>query len=177
MIHGSKCQITSQCQIKPSAQANGTVLRERNITLKDCRLCTLKTIPSVASHLPAFYFWCSKKRCTSQQTLHFLSAVRLYSYLPGRERNTWDEQWKKKKNALMQFMSWYSAFTFSIQFPSLIALLLIQSLPYARCGPDTTDPEVWELSVKVIQESSSEPVRVKSTASHFPQTSRTTERP
>lgn len=40
---------------------NENVLRECNITLKDCRLCTLKTIPSVASHLPEFYFWCSKK--------------------------------------------------------------------------------------------------------------------
>lgn len=46
---------------------------------------------------------------------------------------------KKRKNALMQFMRGYSVFRFSIQFPSLIALLLIQSLPCAQCRPDTTD--------------------------------------
>lgn len=85
--------------------------------------------------------------------------------ISGSEKNTWDEQ---RKNALMQFMRGYSVFRFSIQFPSLIALLLIQSLPYAQWGPDTTDLRVWELSVKVIQESFSKAVRV--TASHFLQT-------
>ena len=169
MIHGSKCQITSQCHIKLSAQENENVLRECNITSKDCRLCTLKTIPSVASHLAVFYFWsCKKVHVPTNFTLSLSCA----HVCQGGEKNTWDEQ---RKNALMPFMRGYSAFRFSIQFPSLIALLLIQSLPYARCGPDTTDLRVWELSVKVIQESFSKPVRVKCTASHFPQTSRTTQ--
>lgn len=35
---------------------------ECNIIFKDCRLGTLKTIPSVASHLPEFYFWCTMKK-------------------------------------------------------------------------------------------------------------------
>lgn len=61
-------------------------------------------------------------------------------------------------------------FTFSFQLPSVIALILIQSLPCAQKGPDTTDFRVWELSVKVIQESFSKPVRVKEAASHFAQT-------
>lgn len=75
----------------------------------------------------------------------------------------------------MQFMRGYSALRFGIQFPSLIALLLIRSLPYARSGPDTTDLRVWELSVKVIQESFLKLVREKRIASHFPQTRRTIE--
>lgn len=89
-----------------------------------------------------------QKRCTSQQTLHFLCAAAVL--VSAREKNILDEQ---RKNALMQFMRGYSAFRFSIQFPSLIALVLIQSLPCAWCGPDTTDLRVCELPVKVIQES------------------------
>lgn len=46
-----------------------------------------------------------------QQTLHFLLAA------SGRERNTLDEL---QKNALMPFTRGYSAFRFSIQFPSRI---------------------------------------------------------
>lgn len=174
MIHDSKCQITSQCEIKLSAQENENVLRGCNIALKDCRLLLSysyfedNSICGLSS--PWVLFLMLQKRCTFQQTLHFLIAAAVL--ISARKKNTWDEQ---RKNALMQFMRGYSALRFSIQFPSLIALLLIRSLPYARCGPDTTDLRVWELSVKVIQESFLKLVRGKRIASHFPQTRRATE--
>lgn len=59
----------------------------------------------------------------------------------------------------MQFMRGYSSFRFRIQFPSLIVLLLIKSLPCAQCGPDITDFMVWDLSLNVIQGSFSKPVQ------------------
>lgn len=85
--------------------------------------------------------------------------LRLHSRCQGEKHLRWEAE--KCSHAVHER-------GFSIQFPSLIALLLIQSVPCARCGPDTTYLRVWELSVNVIQESLLKPVRVKCTASHFP---------
>lgn len=82
---------------------------------------------------------------------------------------------KQQKNFMVQFMRGYSVFRLSIQFPSLMALESLLSLPYTQCGPDTTDLRVWELSVMVIQDSLLNPVRVKCTASHFTQRRKMTE--
>lgn len=48
-----------------------------------------------------------------------------------------------------------------IQFPSLIALILIQSLLCAWSSPDKRDHMIQELSIKLIQDSGFKPVRVR----------------
>lgn len=121
----------------------------------------------MASHLAEFHLYtlCSNNLYTFPQPRLYM-----YTHLQGR-KNLWDDHWQ---NALMQFMRGYSSFRFRIQFPSLIVLLLIQSLPCAQCRPDITDFMVWDLSLSVIQGSFSKPVRAKRTDSHFPQTRRMT---
>ena len=147
MIHGSKRPITSRCKDQADLAGNCSYR---------CRLSVLETFPSVASHLPDFYFWSSKKKKVHVPTTPYTLSAAVCS-------TTWDEPWKKcsyvvHKGVLM--------FRCCVQFPSVIALILIGSLPTALRGPDTTDLRVWELSVMVIRESFSQAVR--STASHFP---------
>lgn len=79
----------------------------------------------------------------------------------------WDQ---KRQNTLMTRLKeprCYSPFRFSLRFPSLITLLLIESLPCSWCWPDTTTLLVWELSITVKQESISKAVRLKCAASYF----------
>lgn len=87
MIHGSKLQITSHCQIKLSAQENENALPQCYITLKkkeptlcfeDNSICGLSS--------PRVLFLMFQKRCTCQQTLHFLLATAIL--ISAREKNT-----------------------------------------------------------------------------------------
>jgi len=141
---------------------NGNVLRECNITLKDCRIWTLKRIPSVASHLPKFYLWCSRRRRKKKVHVptkrYTFSWLWLRSYLSGREKIPEPSSGEKKGGGLGVRMQRSISITDSVAIDSEWAC--------ARRGADTTDPVVWELSIKGIQESPSEPVRVKRTASH-----------
>lgn len=103
---------------------------ECNITLKDCRLCTLKTIPSVVSHLPEFYF------CAHPNKLSTFPKLRWHSYVTRRTIPKMSLAVHDGVLSIQHSISIADSFAIDSVCPIL---------------GDTTDLKVWELSVKLIQ--------------------------